>query len=77
MTDLRLDYYDTSYPPSLWTEEPEPLEAAGPYDPADHHVDEVKAYVEENPDEAEVVLQAETAGKNRSTLVAWLEEQSG
>lgn len=43
------------------------------YDPSEHNVDEVKAYVEENPAEAKSVLEAEKAGKDRSTLVAHLE----
>lgn len=41
----------------------------GAYDPSDHTVDEVKTYVEENPDQREAVLAAEQDGKNRSTLV--------
>ena len=49
----------------------------GKFDPADNTVDEVKAYVDAYPDDAEAVLQAETAGKNRTTLVGWLEERLG
>lgn len=37
-------------------------------------VDEVKEYVEENPDEAEAILADEEDGKNRSSLVKWLSE---
>jgi hypothetical protein len=51
-------------------------EPAG-YDPGEHTVDEVKAYVEAHPDERQAVLDAETAGKARSTLLAWLEEPTG
>jgi IPT/TIG domain len=47
------------------------------FDPADATVDEVKTYVDTNPDERQAVLDAEVSGKNRSTLVGWLEEQSG
>jgi hypothetical protein len=43
------------------------------YDPADHTVEEVKAYVEEHPDELEAVHEAEVEGKNRVTLIEWLE----
>ena len=46
-------------------------------DPGNATVAEVQAYVEEHPDRAEAVLEAETAGKNRSTLVNWLEERLG
>lgn len=44
------------------------------FNPADSHVDEVKAYVEAHPGELAAVLEAERAGKNRSTLVSYLEE---
>ena len=40
--------------------------------PGEHTVDEVKAYVDEHPDERQAVLDAEAAGKNRVTLVDWL-----
>ena len=43
------------------------------YDPGEHTVDEVKEYVGDNPDQRDEVLAAEQAGKNRSTLVDWLE----
>lgn len=45
------------------------------YDPSEHGVDEVKEYVEKNPDQAQAVLKAEQDGKNRKTLVSALEEQ--
>lgn len=45
------------------------------YDPSEHTVDEVKSYVEEHPDECEAVLDAEQEGKDRITLVEWLEAQ--
>lgn len=43
------------------------------FDPADHTIDEVKAHVNENPDQTQAVLDAELDGKNRVTLVEWLE----
>lgn len=43
------------------------------YDPADYTVEDVKAYVEDNPDERDAVLEAERGGKDRVTLVEWLE----
>jgi peptidoglycan hydrolase-like protein with peptidoglycan-binding domain len=45
------------------------------FDPADATVKDVKAFVANHPDTVEAVLAAETEGKNRSTLIAWLEEQ--
>jgi hypothetical protein len=45
------------------------------YDPADDNVDEVKAHVEKNPDQAKAVLAAERKGENRKTLVEWLESR--
>lgn len=46
------------------------------FDPADYSVEEVKAYVAENPDERSRVLTAEESGKNRSTLTSWLSSGS-
>ena len=43
------------------------------FDPGDYTVDEVKEYVDANPDSAREILDAEIAGKNRSTLVTYLE----
>ena len=43
------------------------------YDPGDHTVDEVKIYADENPEEAQSLLDAERAGKDRTTLVSYLE----
>jgi hypothetical protein len=45
------------------------------YDPSEHTVDEVKAYADELDDDGLIqeLLDAETAGKNRTTLVAYLE----
>ena len=47
----------------------------GAYDPGEYTVAEVQEYVTDNPDEALAIYDAEIAGKNRSTLVTWLEEQ--
>ena len=43
------------------------------FDPADYTVAEVEEYAEANPDQIDELLAAEEAGKNRTTLVAWLE----
>ena len=42
------------------------------FDPADHTIDEVKEYVEVYPDSAQAMLDAESDGKDRVTLVSWL-----
>jgi hypothetical protein len=61
--------------PTMVTGNPEePQVASEEYDPGEYTVDEVKAYVEENPDQAQQVLMAEQAGKARVTLIDWLEE---
>lgn len=63
-------------------DEPEPVEVPATedddeqFDPGDFTVDEVIAYVEANPDEADAILEAEAAGKNRSTLIAALTDDS-
>jgi hypothetical protein len=52
----------------------EPSEVAVGYDPAAHTVAEVQEFVTEHPDEAQAIYDAEEAGKNRATLMTWLEE---
>jgi len=58
------------------TEEPPPEGGEGEipvsFDPADHTIDEVKAYVDANPDQRTQVLSDEKQGKQRSTLIDWL-----
>lgn len=63
----------------------------GPRKPGDHagsddnqdenevpsgNVEDVKAWVGDDPDRAKQALQAEQSGQNRSTLVTWLQERS-
>ena len=43
------------------------------FDPAAHTVTEVQEYADEHPDQVEEIYEAEVAGKNRSTLVTYLE----
>lgn len=38
------------------------------FDPSEHTVDEVNAYIEDHPDEIDSIREAEIAGKNRVTL---------
>ena len=59
-----------SAPDDVGEPAPEPDED---FDPAAHTVDEVKAYVEAYPDYAPDILEAEQDGKNRVTLVEWLD----
>jgi hypothetical protein len=42
------------------------------FNPSAYSVAEVKAYVDDNPDERAYVLQMEQAGKGRVTLIDWL-----
>jgi hypothetical protein len=49
-------------------------EPGGEFDPSEHTVAEVQAYIEAHPEEVGDILAAEQEGKNRATLVTWLEE---
>lgn len=42
--------------------------------PAEHTVEEVKQFVQENPDTVGDVMDAEYNGKNRKSLMTWLEQ---
>lgn len=46
------------------------------YDPAAHTVEEVKQFVTDHPDEVQAIYDAEVAGKNRTSLISWLEENT-
>lgn len=54
-------------------EEDDAAEAETPeapaYEPSEHTVDEVRAYLAENPDQTETVLDRERAGKSRVSLI--------
>jgi hypothetical protein len=50
---------------------------AASFDPSQHTIAEVQDYVTANPDQASAVRAAELAGKNRSTLLAWLDQVIG
>lgn len=45
------------------------------YDPGTETIDGVLAYVDKNPDQRDSVLEAERAGKNRTTLINQLESR--
>ena len=57
-------------PPPAITEE---VPITEPYDPGAHTVAEVESYADAHPDEVEEIYEAEVAGKNRTTLVTYLE----
>ena len=50
---------------------------AASFDPGEHTIAEVQDYVTANPDQAVAVRAAEATGKNRSTLLAWLDQVIG
>jgi hypothetical protein len=57
----------------IWTgagEEPEATKSSAgeKFDPGEHTVADVEAYIAEHPDEADAVRKAEAKGKNRSSL---------
>lgn len=47
------------------------------FDPADYSAEQVRGFVEENPEAVDDVLAAEQSGKNRKGLVEWLTKTSG
>lgn len=49
-----------------------PQSAGDNFDPYDHTIPDVQDYVEAHPDQLETVLSQELDGKNRVTLVDWL-----
>lgn len=79
--------YEGTDPPILFREGPEDQAEelladdanssaeSATYDPAEYTVPEVKAWVAEHPDQVQTVLEAEEAGKNRTTLTDWLVAQ--
>lgn len=44
----------------------------GDFDPSTRTIDQVKAYVNDHPDQVQAVYDAEVAGKNRTSLLDWL-----
>jgi hypothetical protein len=48
---------------------------SGGYDPGEHTIAEVQEYVTEHPDQTQAVRDAEVAGRNRVTLVTWLDQE--
>lgn len=44
------------------------------YDPSEHTVAEVQAFISANPESVMEVLSAERLGKGRTTLIAWLRD---
>lgn len=67
VTNLRMSGYRDTPPQAIAVETPagEPNDT---FDPSAHTVEEVQAFLVEHPELTEVVLAAEMAGKNRSTL---------
>lgn len=70
ITRLKAGYGYTDTPP-------EQLAVAAPdgtppqvFDPAEHTVDQVNAFIAEHPELADAIVAAERQGKNRSSIVA-------
>ena len=57
------------------TSAPSVLAGQGEFDPGEHTIAEVQAYVNEHPDELDAIYAAEQTGKARSTLLDWLAAQ--
>ncbi len=57
----------------VWDEDaPDPTSGDEAFDPGKNTFDQVKAYVNDHPDQVQAVYDAEVAGKNRSSLLDWL-----
>lgn len=67
------DFSQAHWSGTAWVAGPKPAAAGLAFDPGEVTVAEVQQHVEEHPDEAADVLAAEQAGKNRTTLVTWLQ----
>lgn len=50
-------------------EKPDTEPVSASYDPGEHNVADVISYLAEHPEQADVVLAAERAGKNRSSII--------
>ena len=61
-------------PVAAGTNNPDPASDADAFDPGAHTVADVEAYLDEHPDEIDRVLEAERAGKNRTTLLNLYED---
>ena len=68
------DGNDPENPPAGTTTTSTSTSGSEAFDPGAHTVDAVEDYVEAHPGEAAAVLAAEQGGKNRTTLVTWLED---
>ena len=44
----------------------------GDFDPGTHTIEQVKAHINDHPDDVQRVYDAEAAGKGRQTLLDWL-----
>lgn len=76
-TPVSAETFDVQAAPVAGVEEVEGSAAFDPstldFDPADHNVEDVKAYVQENPEAADAILELELNGKARSGLLSFLE----
>lgn len=59
---------DPTFPAEESSDE-EPVEESDAFDPSEHNVDEVLAYIAENPEEKDAILEAERAGRKRKTIL--------
>jgi hypothetical protein len=56
----------------VWDEDAPDAASDDAFDPSAYSVADVKAYIDDYPDERAAVLAAEQAGKGRVTLIDWL-----
>jgi hypothetical protein len=68
-TNLRMSGYRDTPPAEVTLEPPDPDGEPVVFDPSQHTVEQVQAFLAEHPEATEQVLAAERAGKNRSGLL--------
>lgn len=68
-TNLRSAGYSDTPPTAVEVPAADPAGGAVQYDPADHTVEQVQAFLAEHPEHADAVLESERQGKNRAGLV--------
>lgn len=70
VTRLKAYGYSTNPPAQLVVPGEADPALAAVFDPAEHTVDEVNAFLREHPELADAIVAAERQGKNRSSIAA-------
>lgn len=68
VTRLRSAGYKDTPPEAITVPAEAPGHSGAEFNPGEHTVEQVQAFLQEHPDLADAVIAAEKAGKNRTTL---------